>query len=129
MARKPLAPNDPREGLRRAKLNLARSQHLLANTDFEDYCFDAQQAEKAIKAVFLKHRAPFPYIHDLGQLIKKLAAVGVRVPKYLLSADRLTRYAVATRYLGFSQPVTKAQHARAVRLAQSVVNWAERQIK
>jgi Uncharacterized conserved protein related to C-terminal domain of eukaryotic chaperone, SACSIN len=36
----------------------------------EDLCFQAQQAaEKAIKAVFIARRLPFPYIHDLADLL------------------------------------------------------------
>ena len=56
MASKRFPPTDPREWLRRAKLNLARSQNLLEDADYEDYCFDAQQAaEKANKAVFIRY--------------------------------------------------------------------------
>jgi HEPN domain-containing protein len=130
MARKRFPPTDPREWLRRAQINLARAQSVLPEADFEDYCFDAQQAaEKAVKAVFILNGASFKFVHDLGQLLKGLSAAGVKVPKYLLTADRLTRYAVLTRYPGFSAPVTKTQHTRAVRIAARVVAWAERQIR
>lgn len=130
MAPKRLPPTDPREWLRRAQLNLDRARNVLPGTDFEDYCFDAQQAaEKAIKAVFILHGATFQYIHDLGRLLTSLAAAGVSVPKYLLPADQLTRYAVLTRYPSLSSPVTKSQHARAARIAQRVLDWAERQIR
>ena len=46
-------PGDPREWLRRARNNLARSSQgqVTADVLFEDACFDAQQAvEKALKA-------------------------------------------------------------------------------
>ncbi len=130
MTSKRLPPTDPREWLRRAQLNLARSRNVLPAADFEDYCFDAQQAaEKAIKAVFILHGAAFQYVHDLGRLLTDLATTGVSVPKYLLPADQLTRYAVMARYPGLSSPVTKSQYARAVRIAERVVNWAERQIR
>ena len=129
MPRKRLPPTDPREWLRRAKLNLARAQHVLPDADLEDYCFDAQQAaEKAIKAVYLANGIRFEFVHDLGRLLKELALAGIRIPKYLLSANRLTRFAVVTRYPGFSAPVTKTQHQRAVRIAERVVQWAERQV-
>ncbi|HEX3997217.1 MAG TPA: HEPN domain-containing protein [Pirellulales bacterium] len=87
------------------------------------------QTEKAIKAVFILREAKFQYIHDLGRLLTELANAGVSVPKYLLQADQLTRYAVIARYPGRSPPVTKAQHARGVRIAERVINWAERQIR
>jgi HEPN domain-containing protein len=130
MASKRLPPTDPREWLRRAKLNLARSQNLLEDADYEDYCFDAQQtAEKAIKAVSIQNGLPAMRIHDLRQLLTILARAGVRVPKYLMAADRLTRYAVETRYPGFSSPVRKLEYQRAVRIARRVLEWAERQIR
>jgi HEPN domain-containing protein len=130
MARKRFAPNDPREWMRRANLNLDRSLNIPPNADYEDFCFDAQQAaEKAVKAVFIHRAVPFPYTHNLGQLLKGLAIAGVRVPKYLLPANRLTRYAAETRYPGTFKPVTKVQYQRAVRMARRVLGWAERQIK
>jgi HEPN domain-containing protein len=130
MASKRLPPTDPREWLRRAKLNLARSQNLLEDADYEDYCFDAQQtAEKAIKAVFIRHGLSVKRIHDLRQLLTILAGAGIRVPKYLMAADRLTRYAAETRYPGFSPPIRKLEYQRAVRIARRVLEWAERQIK
>ena len=48
------SPGDPREWLRRARSNLARSSQGQVAPDvlFEDACFDAQQAvEKALKAL------------------------------------------------------------------------------
>jgi HEPN domain-containing protein len=129
MARNRLLPNDPREWLNRAQSNLARAQGPLPNVYLEDLCFDAQQAaEKAIKAVFIAHALPFPYIHDLGRLLTLLAQAGVRVPKYVSESDRLTRFAVEARYPGLSGPVTKSDHRRAVRIATGVVGWATRQV-
>jgi HEPN domain-containing protein len=129
MARKRLPPNDPREWLNRAESNLARSSGPLRGAYLEDYCFDAQQAaEKSIKAVFVALGLSFPYIHDLGRLLTLLAKAGVRVPKYVWSADRLTRFAVEARYPGLSGPVTKSEHGRAVRIAERVVTWATRYV-
>jgi HEPN domain-containing protein len=130
MARRRFPPTDPREWLRRAKLNLARSKHVLPQSDYEDYCFDGQQAaEKAIKAVFIHRSVPYRHIHNLGQLLKDLATAGVRIPKYLIPIDELTRYAVMTRYPGLSAPVTVVKYRRAIGLAERAVKWAERQIK
>jgi HEPN domain-containing protein len=130
MPSKRFPPTDPREWLQRAKLNLARSQNLLEDADYEDYCFDAQQAaEKAIKAVFIRNGLTVKRIHDLQELLTVLASAGVRVPKYLMAADRLTRFEVFTRYPGLSSPVMKAEYQRAVRIARRVLEWAERQIK
>jgi len=129
MARKRLAPNDPREWLNRARSSLARAKALVADAYLEDFCFDAQQAaEKAIKAVFIRLGVKFPYTHDLGRLLAVLAAAGQRVPKYVLQADVLTRFAVASRYPGLSSPVTAKEHRRAVRIAEKVLDWAARNI-
>ena len=129
MARKRLPPNDPREWLNRAQSNLARSQNPVPGAYLEDACFDAQQAaEKAIKAVFLAFGLTFPFVHDLGRLLTVLAQAGVRVPKYVAEADRLTRFAVDARYPGLSSPVTNPEHRRAVRIATGVVRWATRHV-
>jgi HEPN domain-containing protein len=51
---------------------------------------------------------------------------GVKIPKYLREAKELTRYASATRYPGEESSVTQRQFRRAVRIAASVLRWAER---
>ncbi len=127
MARKRLLPNDPREWLSRARSNLARAQKPLEGAYLEDFCFDAQQAaEKAIKAVFMAYGLTFPFIHDMGRLLALLVQGGIRVPKYVIESDRLTRYAVTARYPGLSALITKREHRRAVRMATAVLGWAAR---
>lgn len=129
MARKRLPPNDPREWLNRAQSNLARARNPVPGAYLEDCCFDAQQAaEKAIKAVYLAYGLTFPFVHDLGRLLTLLTQAGVRVPKYVAEADRLTRFAVDARYPGLSSPVTKSEHRRAVRIATGVMRWATRHV-
>ncbi len=129
MARKRLPPDDPREWLNRARSNLARAGNTIPEVYLEDLCFDAQQAaEKAIKAVFVQRAATFPYIHSLGRLLKLLQRSGLKIPKYVWQADELSPFAVVTRYPGLLGPITGRQHRRAVRLAEAVLRWAERQI-
>ena len=92
--------------------------------------FHAQQSvEKALKAVCLKHAISFPYVHDLARLLTVRQQGGVRVPKYVLRAAGLTRFAVETRYPGLSGPVTKREHRKIVRIAAEAVRCAERQVK
>jgi HEPN domain-containing protein len=130
MRRKRLPPTDPREWLNRAGSNLARAKAAIPEAYLEDLCFDAQQAaEKAIKAVFVHRRTRFPFVHDLTRLLTLLEHDGVRVPKYVWQAGRLTRFAVESRYPGHSGPVTKRTYRTMVRIADAVVNWAERQTK
>jgi HEPN domain-containing protein len=71
----------------------------------------------------------FPYIHDLGRLLTLLKAAGVRIPKYVAEADRLTRFAVESRYPGVSGPVTPREYRKAVRIASAVLRWAARQVE
>ena len=95
----------------------------------EDLCFDAQQAaEKASKAVFVHRKIDFPYVHDLARLLRLLERSGLKVPKYVRKAAELTSFAWEARYPGAASPVTPRQHQRAVRIAEAVLRWAERQI-
>ena len=95
----------------------------------EDLCFEAQQvADKAIKAVFVHRGVAFPFIHDLDRLLQLLEQSGIKGPRYVTDSKELTRFAVATRYPGFSGPVTKRQYRRSLRIAESVLRWAERKV-
>ena len=129
MARKRYPPTDPREWLNRARSNLALAQSDTVGAMNEDLCFEAQQAaEKAVKAVFIQNGVIFPYIHDLDALLKRLERSGVKIPKYVRQADELTKFALVTRYPRLARVVTKREYRRAVRIAESVLRWAERRI-
>ena len=130
MKRKRLTPDDPREWIRRAKSNLAIAISVISNVDLADLCFDAQQAaEKAIKAVFVKRGETFPFSHDLHKLLHLLEANGHKIPQYINAAKELTQYAHMTRYPGMADPVTQREYRRAVRIAEAVLRWAERQVE
>ena len=128
MAPERLAHDDPREWLNRAKSNLARckEENDIPGVYFEDLCFDAQQAaEKAIKAVLIHRNASFPYIHDLAELLTLVERSGDPAPEPVRQAARLTRFAIATRYPGPQEPVTREEYENAVTIAATVVRWAE----
>ncbi len=119
-------PGDSREWLNRARSNLAYAQTILPETYLEDACFNAQQAaEKAVKAVLIQNTVDFPYVHDLGELLALVKAQGLGVPIEVSEAERLTRYAVVTRYPGVVGPVSTEDHKVAVTCADAVVRWAE----
>ena len=121
MARKRRPADDPVEWLNRAKSNLARAKAdiRIPHVYLEDLCFDAQQAaEKAIKAVLLKFGVPFPFIHDLGDLLDLVEKAGESVPRSVRDAGRLTRFAVVTRYPGIAEPVSHEDYKRSVRIAE-----------
>ena len=93
---------------------------------FEDFCFEAQQAaEKAIKAVLVHHQIEFPKTHVIADLLDLLAGHGVTVPDEIRDAKSLTRYAVATRYVGLVEDLTETHYQRAIDLASRVLRWAE----
>ena len=130
MARKRRPPDDPREWLNRARSNLARAQTIIPEAYLEDLCFDAQQAaEKAIKAIFVSRKLTFPYVHDLADLLVLLESAGLKVPKYVRQAGKLSRFAVVTRYPGLVGPITQTTYRSSVRMADAVFRWATRQVE
>ena len=108
-------PDDPREWLNRAQSNLTRAKAKIPEVYLEDLCFDAQQAaEKAMKALLIKHGITFPYTHDLAKLLTLLEEAGEEIPEAVREAGRLTRFAVVSRYPGLIEPVTDEEYQRAV---------------
>jgi len=97
---------------------------------YEDLCFHAQQAaEKAIKAIYVRHGLAFRYTHDLGELIASLEKAGIKVPPEVTDATILTGYAWEARYPGTSEPVTEEEYREAVSMAEQVVEWARGEIR
>ncbi|MGH7964023.1 MAG: HEPN domain-containing protein [Candidatus Binatia bacterium] len=122
-------PEDPREWLNRARGNLALARMQGPDLYLEDLCFNAQQAvEKAIKAVLIQHEVEFPYVHDIAGLLTVLEQAGQTIPHSVRQAERLTRFAVFTRYPGIGPPIGQEEYAEAVRLAEEVVRWAKKLI-
>ena len=92
---------------------------------WEDLCYYAQQAaEKALKAVLVKRKIPFRFVHDLDELINTLEEHGQKLPDQVKKSVVLTGYAVATRYPGNYEPVSRDEWKDAVTLAETVVSWA-----
>ncbi|MBF0143510.1 MAG: HEPN domain-containing protein [Magnetococcales bacterium] len=120
----------PREWLARAQGDLALAKVPLPTGGFyEDLCFHTQQAaEKALKAVYLFHGLTFRYIHDLNVLINGLLRQGVVVPGEVQDCIFLSSYAWGGRYPGLDEPITEEEHAVAIRKAEVVVTWAEREL-
>src|SRR5712691_1438601 len=130
MKRERFPADDPREWINRAKSNLILARAVNPEVLLEDLCFDTQQcAEKAIKGVFVLCGERFPLIHDLEELLQRLARIGIKIPKYVWEADELSRFAVVTRYPGMADPVTQREYRRAIRIAEAVLRWAERQVE
>lgn len=121
-------PTDPAEWLRRARSNLtlARSHAQLPSVLYEDLCFDAQQAaEKAIKAVLVHLQVEFPKTHAVADLLDLVERTGLTVGPDIREANRLSRYAVTTRYVGLTEDITEVDYQKAVDVADRIVQWAE----
>ncbi len=107
----------------RADLALARVA-LPPGALYEHLCFHAHQAaEKSLKAVLLKMEVEFPFTHNLQALFDLLPSA-LRTPSDVLEAVDLNPFAVATRYPGESEPVTENDYHDAIRLAETVTQWA-----
>jgi HEPN domain-containing protein len=123
------SPDDPAEWLGRARSSLNLSSAKTPGVLYEDLCFQVQQAaEKALKAVFVSRKIPYPYTHDINALLSGLEQHGIAIPEPLWRAVTLTSYASNTRYPGTTTPVTKEEYTGAVRPAQDVLLWAEEQV-
>lgn len=82
-------------------------------------CFHAQQCvEKYLKALLCVKGVDFPKIHDIGELISLL-------PKGVSSAltendqERLTEYAVDSRYPGLAREISFSEAAEAAKIMEN----------
>jgi len=120
----------PLEWVNRARSNLAIASR--PNTEgiyWEDLCFETQQAaEKALKAVLLARGIKFRYVHDLAELLTALDRDGLHLPDDIREAAVLTEYSVEARYPGPYEPVTEDEFRECLKIARTVVEWAETQI-
>jgi len=67
----------------------------------------------------------FPYVHDLTRLLTLVEQAGQTVPESVSQAAKLTRYAMATRYPGLTEPVSREEYEEAIAIAETVIRWAE----
>jgi HEPN domain-containing protein len=123
-------PGTPQDWLARAKSDLALARLPLPQGAFyEDLCFHAQQAaEKALKAVYQYHGWTFRYTHDLAERVADLKRNGLDVPAEVDEATVLTSFAWEARYPGLGEPVSEQEYGEAIRHAERVVAWGEREV-
>jgi HEPN domain-containing protein len=123
------SPEDPREWLNRARSDLLLAKSQQEGIYLEDLCFHAQQAaEKAVKALLIRRSVDFPYVHDIGQLFTLLEEAGQEIPEMVKQAERLTRFAVFTRYPGLAHPISEEEYEEAIKIAQEVIFWVQERI-
>lgn len=82
-----------------------------------------------MKALLIKHQVEFPYVHDLAELLTLLEKAGTRIPESVQQSERLTRFAVFTRYPGLAPAVSEQEYRKALRIAEGVVRWAEKELR
>lgn len=75
--------------------------------------------------MLVAHGARFPKTRNIGALLVLARDNGVAVPAELARAERLTRYAVVTRYGGGTEPIAEDDRDTAIACAETVVQWAE----
>lgn len=91
-----------------------------ANCPFASICFHVQQCvEKYVKALLVFHEIDFPRIHDIGRLIQLLPK-RVVLPIDVPTQELLTGYAVAARYPGADEPVSRVEARRALSVMRKV---------
>jgi HEPN domain-containing protein len=96
----------------------------------EIIAFHAQQAvEKALKALLIQHQVKFPRTHIIGVLLVLCKESGYRIEENLEEAATLSRYAVASRYPGETESISRQEAKLAADLANQVLSWAESQIE
>ena len=130
MLPKAVEPGEPGDWLRHAwsDLDLARVGRN-SRVPLEDLCFHAQQAaEKALKAVLVFRSVPFPKTHNIRTLMD-LIPEDLNLREGAERAAILTDYAVLTRYPGDLEPVTEEEYLEAIRIAETMVQWAEKIIE
>ncbi len=84
--------------------------------------FHAQQAaEKALKALLVRHQVRFGKTHEMGALLElaEQAAPGIR--EQLADAEALTPYAVDARYPGEEPPLGREEASTRLDVTRRVV--------
>ncbi|EKE02304.1 MAG: HEPN protein [uncultured bacterium] len=127
--------SNPKVWLRNAKGHLLKGEDSsyrdLRDIPIELLCFDLQQCvEKSMKAVLVKNKIRFNRSHDITYLIDLLINNKINLPEYIKNeAPAMTQYASETRYPGDWEPITDEEYKEAVKIAEKVYSWAEKQIK
>jgi len=118
------------EWIKRAKgsLDLAKTQ-IINNINYEDLCYQAQQAvEKALKGFLIYFTVEPEFTHNIEKLLEELEKF-TEIPVNINEAAQLTNYAVTTRYPGDYDEITKQEYEEAIKIAQECLEWVENTIK
>lgn len=112
-----------RQWVQKAENDLKNAAHTLklgADCPTDTVCFHAQQCvEKYIKALLVLRGTEFLRIHHVSALMA-LLPMRVRPDLTPEEQERLTDYAVSTRYPGDYEPIPLAEARQAVQIARRV---------
>ncbi len=118
-------PDDPSLWMEFARTDLRMAEEgVQYGYRLEPLCYHAQQAaEKALKALFISRRLPYPKTHDLEKLIALLPP-GLSAPPQVRKAVEISDYSEKGRYPHGFEDLTPKDYQKAVALAKAVVDWA-----
>lgn len=112
-----------RQWVQKAENDLRNAAHTLKlgkACPTDTVCFHAQQCvEKYTKALLVWHGIEFSWVHDIGALIALLPERS-RPDLTPEEQERLTDYAVTTRYPGDYEPIPLGEAQEAVKVARRV---------
>jgi HEPN domain-containing protein len=119
--------DDPKRWMDFARTDLRMaSEGIKHGYRLEPLCYHAQQAaEKALKALLVARRVPFPKVHDLKKLMALLPP-DLYPPREVRAATDITQYSEAGRYPQGFEDVTQNEYRHAVELAKGVFDWVEK---
>lgn len=113
-----------REWLAKADVDLSAGNALRSAGDLNEVvAFHAQQAaEKALKAVLVRHQVEFPKTHDISRLLALCGSVEPYLAESLADSAELTPYGVEYRYPGEYPSVTREAAEASLAKARAVVH-------
>ncbi len=85
--------------------------------------------ELALKGLLVLKGIVPPQTHSLSLLIETLEKHEIPVPDYVKAEVSLTYYAVATRYPGLYEEISRAEYLKALKGAENMLGWIEEQYK
>jgi HEPN domain-containing protein len=108
--------------------NAAHTVRLRTDCPTDTVCFHAQQCvEKYLKALLVLNGIEFPRTHQISTLLA-LVPAPIRPTLTQEEQDRLTEYAVTTRYPGDYDPIPREEAQEAVRLARRLRKQVRRRL-
>lgn len=120
-----------RDWIQKAENDLVTAVHTLKlrrKCPTDTVCYHAQQCvEKYVKALLTLLNIDFPRTHDLTILARRLPKE-VKLTSTLEELDRMTEYAITSRYPGDYEVISLAEARKAVQIARQIRQAVRRQL-